>query len=389
VCFPADLAGPCSIESAPKTLPESGPTHILIVDDEEQIQRVLVKLLERQGYQCSVAGTAEQAHELVRAREFAVLLCDVNLPGQSGIDFLQYIVAEHPNTATVMVTGLDDTALAQTALDIGAYGYIIKPFEMNEMIINVTNALRRRKLEMENRAHRNMLERMVHARTLALRKSVQRLQQTEHELRLSREETIFRLARAAEFRDGITGQHIHRMSRYCELIARRLGFDPERCELIRMASILHDIGKLGTPDHILLKPAALTAAEYEIMKKHAETGYEMLAGSESRLLQLAATIARTHHEKYDGRGYPHGLRGNDIPIEGRIAAVADVFDALTSVRPYKAAEPVPKAVEMLRAGHGSHFDPVVLDEFLAGIDEALEIKRRYADREALRVRACA
>jgi len=194
------------------------------------------------------------------------------------------------------------------------------------------NALRRRQLEIENRNHREHLEQMVKARTSELWNAVSDLERAEKDLRSSREETIQRLSIAAEFREPETSAHIHRMSLYCALIAERLGEDSQRCETIRLASVMHDVGKLGTPDNILLKPGPLTPDERKVMKQHAEMGYRILSNSSSDMLSLAATVALTHHEQVNGGGYPQGLVEDEIPLEGRIAAVADVFDALTTDR---------------------------------------------------------
>jgi putative two-component system response regulator len=189
----------------------------------------------------------------------------------------------------------------------------------------------------------------------------------EKELERSYHETLRRLARAVEFRDNDTGEHIERMSSFCELIARGLGLDEQQCALIRAASTLHDAGKIAIPDEILLKPGSLTDRERAIMQTHAATGHQLLTGSASPLLQLAASIALTHHERFDGTGYPRRMAGHDIPIEGRIAAVADVFDALTSDRVYRPALPIDEAIELMDAERGRHFDPIILDTFLAGI----------------------
>jgi putative two-component system response regulator len=190
-------------------------------------------------------------------------------------------------------------------------------------------------------------------------------------------EAILRLSRAAEHRDPETGMHLLRMSNYTRLIAAQLGLPPAEQELLLDAAPMHDIGKVGTPDHILLKPGRLTPEEFDIMKQHATIGYEILRDSVSPLLQCAATLALTHHEKFDGSGYPQGLAGEAIPLYGRIVAVADVFDALTSERPYKKAWPLEEAVDFLKAGAGSHFDPACVDGFLAAYPQVLEIKSRY------------
>jgi putative two-component system response regulator len=354
-------------------------TDILIVDDEVPIQRMLGRLLEQTGYACTLASNANKARLCLQEKEFALILCDVNMPGESGLDLVRHVLKHYPHTAAVMVTGLDNPHLAGVALELGAYGYILKPFESNEILINVANALRRRRLEMENQAHRERLELTVLERTAALRHAIESLERAEKELRLSREETIQRLALAAEYRDGATAQHIQRMSHYCSLLAQRYGFDAARCELIRIASPMHDIGKIGTPDHILLKPGKFTPEEFKAIALHPEIGYRILSGSEAELLKLAATIAWTHHEKFDGSGYPRGLQGEAIPLEGRIAAIADTFDALTTKRVYKPAFPLDEAVDIMRKRRGKDFDPLLLDAFLDAMDDVLAIRNQYAD----------
>jgi diguanylate cyclase (GGDEF)-like protein len=212
--------------------------------------------------------------------------------------------------------------------------------------------------------------------------TVARLRQAESAVQLSQAETIRRLAFAAEFRNAETGRHTERMSRYCELLARRLGLDDERCELIRLASALHDVGKIAIPDRILLKPGALTESERRVMERHAEIGHRLLAHSSSELLDVAATIALTHHERYDGAGYPRQLAGEAIPLEGRIASVADVFDAITSNRVYRPALPLDQAIEVMRAGRGTQFDPLVLDLFLEALGDVRAIAEgRSAEEE--------
>jgi putative two-component system response regulator len=361
-------------------LEPADPVRILVVDDEEPIRRVIARLLQRNGYECETAGNAEEAMLLLKEGDFALVLTDMDMPGTSGLDLINQIAAAFEDIATVMVTGMDDAKLASAALKIGAYGYIIKPFEPNEILINVMNALRRRALEIENRSHRLRLEQMVRERTAELWEAIARLEKAEKDLRQSREETVQRLSIAAEFRDDETAQHIQRMSRYCALLARKAGEDSERCDLIRIASLMHDVGKIGIPDQILLKPAALTPEERTIMEQHSEIGYRILAGSQSELLRRAAEIAWTHHERVDGSGYPLGIKGDEIPLEGRIAAIADVFDALTSDRVYKRAFPLGQAVEIMRDGRGSHFDPPLLELFLDSMDQVLAIRDQYADR---------
>jgi putative two-component system response regulator len=355
---------------------------ILLVDDDPATLKLLGRVLESTGYLCSTASSAEDARKHLGEQTFSLVITDVEMPGDSGIDLLERVAVDYPDTATLMVTGMDDTDLAKRALHMGAYGYVIKPFEANEIVINVTNALRRRSLEIENRNHRERLEQMVKERTAELWNAITDLEHSQKDLRLSREETINRLALAAEFRDDETVRHTERMSRYCELIARLAGQDDQQCELLRTASVMHDVGKIGIPDGILLKPGTLTAEEAEIMRGHCEIGHKILSGSNWELLNLAAVIALSHHERLDGTGYPLGLAGNDIPFEGRIAAIADVFDALISHRVYRKAFTIGEAVEMMKAGRGTHFDPHLLDLFMGSLDQVLKIHETAVDSGA-------
>ncbi len=354
--------------------------NILVVDDEEPIRRLIGYLLQSHGYTAALAADAREARQKLDEQPFALLLCDVNMPGESGMDLVRNVLADRPPTAAIIVTGLDSSVLANAALDVGAFGYIVKSFESNEVLIDVANALRRRRLEIENRLHRENLEDIVRTRTVALQQALDWLERSEKELRLSREETIQRLAIAAEFRDSSTAQHIQRMSHYCDLLARKYGMSSERCDLIRTASPMHDIGKIGTPDHVLLKPCKFTHEEFGVIAQHAEIGYRILSGSNAELLKVAAMIAYTHHERFDGSGYPRELKGEAIPIEGRIASIADAFDALTTQRVYKPAFELSHAIELMLKHRGEHFDPELLDVFVRSTDEITRIHDQYADR---------
>jgi putative two-component system response regulator len=336
---------------------------LLVIDDEERIRRLVVALLQSSGYMCESAPDVASARRILDETAIDLVLTDMNLPGDSGLDLLRALAGRAPDTAVVMVTAEDNAALGGAALELGAYGYVIKPFKNNELVIQVANALRRRRLEVENRAHRQNLEALVAERT--------------REVRLSEEETIQRLAKAAELRDNETGHHIERMSAYSALIARRLGFPDELAEQLRLAAAMHDVGKIGIPDAVLRKPGRHTEAERDVMRSHAELGRRILAGSPAAILEMGAIIAWTHHEKFDGSGYPRGLRGDAIPIEGRIVAVADVFDALMSARVYKPALPLDEVLAIMRAESGKHFDPAVLEAFLGALDEVADIARRY------------
>ena len=331
---------------------------MLVVDDEQSLAELIARVLCDGGYRAVVAASASEAKALLGAIEFDLVVCDLNLRGESGLDLLEHVYREHPDTGAVVVSGADDPEIALTALDLGAYGYVVKPFGASQILISTANAVRHHQLELEGRARRDALERAVSERTAELRKS--------------REETILRVSRVAEFRDEQTGRHSRRMSELCGGLARQAGLDDARCELLRIASPLHDVGKVGIPDGILLKPGPLTPSERRVMERHAEIGFHMLEGSGEELLDLAADVALTHHERYDGEGYPRGCRADEIPVEGRIAAVADVFDALTSDRVYRPALELDEAVEIMAAGRGTQFDPELLDLFLASVGELAE-----------------
>ncbi len=347
-------------------------TRVLVVDDTEQTRNLVSRVLERYGHACVVAGNAAEARARLAEEPFDLILCDVKMPGESGFDLAEHVLRAHPTTAVVMVTGVDDTESALRALELGAYGYVIKPFSINEILISVVNALRRRTLELDARNDVTKLEDAVGLRT-------EELKETLGSLHDAQEETVRRLSRVAEYRDDQTGDHIERVGVYCELLGRKLGLGPDECRLLRIASPLHDVGKVAIPDGILLKPGPLTPTERTIMERHAELGHEMLAGSGEELLDLAAVLALTHHEHFDGSGYPHGLAGHEIPIQGRIAAVADVFDALTSDRVYRRAFAVPDALAMLAQRRDTHFDGEIVDAFLASTEEVVALRLQYTE----------
>jgi putative two-component system response regulator len=362
---PADDAGVSVLRS---------PAHVLVVDDDPRIRAILAAMLERNGYTYALATNAGEARQQLAAGSFEIMLCDMHMPGETGLELISDVLRYYPDIAAVMVTGAEDPALAEMAIELGAYGYMTKPFRVNELLIQVANALHRRRLELENRAHRARLERSVEENTVALQLAVEDLRSSRDELRTYQEETIRRLSSAAELRDLETGKHLDRMSRYCALLAGKVGLEGARVDLIRVASPMHDVGKIAIPDSILLKPGTLTSEERRVMERHTEIGYKILSGSQAELLRLAADLAWTHHERHDGSGYPRGLRGDEIPLEGRIAAVADVFDALTTDRVYRQALPVEEAVELMLTERGRHFQPEILDLFLESLDEVETIR---------------
>jgi putative two-component system response regulator len=346
-------------------------TRILVVDDDEMLCQLLKRWLVKEGYECVSAYSGEEAMDRLDESRYALMITDINMPGITGMELLAMIRGKYQDMSTIVASAIDDRSIAINALELGAFTYIIKPLSKAETLIGVENALRHRQLERENLEFSEEMDLLVLEQTKGLRRK-------EKEIRLSRDETIRCLARAAEFRDDDTAQHTLRVGRYCQLLAEKAELDPEICRLIGAAGPLHDVGKIGIPDQILLKPGKLTSEEFGIIKTHCEIGRRILGDSTSDLLLLAAEIAYTHHEKIDGSGYPAGLKGEAIPIAGRITAICDVFDALTFDRVYKKAFTVEEAVGILQDGSGLHFDPALLNLFLMSLDEILEIRQRYS-----------
>ena len=347
---------------------------ILIVDDEEIVVQTVARMLRKAGYEVLTAANIASATGLVAGEDISVVLADVNLDGESGLNLAALLSQAHPDVAVVMVSGLDDPRVADVALGQGAYGYIIKPVRRNELLIAVHNALLRRRLEVENRRYRERLEHEVALRTGELTRTIADLHRAGEALHDSYAETVARLATAAECRDTTTGLHLVRMSEYTGLLMRRLGASEERVALVRIAAQMHDIGKIGIPDSVLLAPGRFTPEQRRVMQQHPVIGYRILADSDAELLKVAAAVALSHHEHWDGGGYPYGIAGTAIPLEGRAAAVADVFDALTSERPYKDAWPTERAVAYLVDQRGRQFDPDMVEEFVAALDDVERIR---------------
>jgi putative two-component system response regulator len=323
---------------------------ILVVDDDAPLRRLLSAVLEREGYPTTLAANGIEARALLAVRSYALVVCDLNLPGEPGAAIVDHISSVHPGTGVLVVSGGSDRSTADELLASGVYGYLIKPFGLDQFLITVSNGLRRRELERERVVYERTLEAAVEARTA--------------ELQRSREETVRRLAAAVDSRDDVTGLHSGRTAQYASAIARTLGWSDRACDLIALAAPLHDIGKIAIPDRILHKPGPLSLGERRTMETHAAAGHRMLAGSGEELLELAATIAWTHHERVDGSGYPFGLRGDEIPVTGRMTAVADVLDALTSDRPYRRAYPLGEALETISAQRGRALDAEMVDALI-------------------------
>lgn len=356
-----------------------GPeTRILIVDDEETNLRLLTRLLEARGFggKVSVTTSPAAALELVDSAPPDLVLLDLHMPRLDGYAILERLRArtDTRHTPVLVLTADESREAREKALSLGAHDFLTKPFDGTEIALRVRNLLEMRQLHRDLEQQNSALEKRVRERTAELWSALQSVEKSERDVRRSQAETVMRLSIAAEFRDDESAQHIHRMSLYCEMLGRVAGLDERRCELIKVASVMHDVGKLGTPDAILLKKGPLKPDERKVMEQHARIGHQILDGSDSELLQMGASIALGHHEWWDGTGYPDGRAGADIPIEARIAAIADVFDALTTHRVYRKAFPFTKAIEMLREGRGKQFDPELLDLFFDNLDQVIRIK---------------
>ena len=342
--------------------------HVLIIDDTE-INLILFAALVKKLEDCVPHTFAQARDALTWAKDNNpdLVIVDYLMPDMDGLEFIRVLreMPERDAVPIVMITANDQKQLRYRALDLGANDFLTKPVDKVEFLART----------------RNMLQVSDARKQLADRASwlADEVRKATAEIVARERETVFRLCKAAEYRDPETGAHILRMAHYSQLIARGLGLSISDQELLLEAAPMHDIGKVGIADKILLKPGRLDAEEYEVMKQHAVYGYELLHGSSSRVLQAGAEIARGHHEKFDGSGYPAGVIGTEIPIFSRIVAVADVFDALTSERPYKKAWTLEAAVDFLVQGSGKHFDPQCVQAFLNAWDDVMEIRGRYQE----------
>lgn len=353
---------------------------IAIVDDEPINIKVVRKHLQAAGYADFVTTSdAAGAMDLIRAERPDVVLLDVVMPKVNGIEILEAVRADPKLSPTpvLILTASTDAETKLRALSAGATDFLAKPVDPNELVPRLRNALIVKAHQDHLASYSEQLEREVRLRTA--------------ELEASRLQVVHCLARAAEFRDDATGRHVLRVGRYAALLAVELGFAPAAAEMLGLAAQLHDVGKIGLPDAVLLKPGNLTSAEYEVVRRHCDIGAAIVqpmpperlrgllgwrqaggaVGACNPLLEMAGRIAHAHHERWDGTGYPRGLAGEAIPVEARITAVADVFDALSTPRPYKPAYPVDRCLDMLEADRGTHFDPSVIDA----------LSRRSADFE--------
>jgi putative two-component system response regulator len=350
---------------------------ILVADDEER-NRVLVEaMLHSMGYDVVLAKDGIEALDLAHSESPDVILLDIMMPKMDGFETAIKLRSNEETKLipVVMVTALHDVEDRVRALNAGADDFLTKPINKTELSARVQSLVKVKAYNDYMKNYQKDLEEEVARKTLLLREAL-------HQIKIASLDTILRLSYAAEYKDENTGSHIQRVSLYAAAIARQMGMDDETVDSILYASLMHDIGKIGIPDYILLKSSSLDIAEWKIMRQHTTIGAAIMKGSSSNIVQLAEQIALNHHEKWDGSGYPQGLSGTDIPLVGRIVIVADVFDALTSNRPYKKTISVEKAFTIIHKRKGTHFDPAVVDAFFAIKDEIRKIiSQKNNDKE--------
>ena len=344
------------------------PDRILVVDDEEAIREIVASMLTSAGYTCKQAGSGTEALSVLNSGEsFELLLSDLMMADLDGIGLLERTKEKYPDMPVVMVTAVHDISVALAAIRNGAYDYLLKPFEREQLLATVSRALENRRLKVENRIYQTNLESLVEARTDQLQAAVK-------ELERSYDITLQALGDALDLKDAETEGHSRRVTAFTMAIARAMGLPREEIEVIARGAFLHDIGKMAIPDAILRKPGALTSDEFDIMREHAYRGYQML--KRIPFLAEASEIVYSHQERYDGTGYPRGLKGKEIPLGARIFSIADTLDAITSDRPYRPARPLSAARKEIQDWSGRQFDPEVVAVFQKMPDDIFEELRR-------------
>lgn len=326
----------------------SDKASILIVDDEATVREILLRTLSQEGYSCNTAADVDAAMELVETGCVDLVLSDIMMPGKTGIDLLKLVKSSCPDTAVIMVTAVADTQTAINAMKLGAYDYVTKPFNLVEVLMSVERSLEKRSLIVSNREYQEELEQKVEEQTELIRDTFLG--------------AVMSLAEALDAKDRYTNGHSKRVTEIAVTLASEMELSQEMVDKIRLASLVHDIGKIGVPEEILLKKGKLTNEEFDLIKEHSVAGEKILKPIIKDREVLA--MVRFHHEKYAGGGYPEGIEGEAIPLGARIMAVADAYDAMTSSRPYRAALSPEKARSQLLANRGSQFDPALVDLFV-------------------------
>ena len=370
-----------------------GIKEILVVDDEPLIREIIIRKLSEFGYIATPVENAFEALNKMREKSYPLVLSDIMMPGMDGIELLKRLRSLYPDTAVVMITAVSNVNIAIEALREGAYDYLIKPFNFEEVVLSVKNAFEKRDLILENRLYQKHLEALVENQTSEIRQLLSREQERSSELSKALEEiqithdaTIDALSAALDYRDNETEGHSQRVVRYSLEIGKVLGLERRNLEVLARGTLLHDIGKIGVPDSILWKPGKLTDEEWVEMRKHVEYGFKMLKSI--HFLRDAALIVQHHHERYDGSGYPNRMSGDNIVIGARIFAIADTYDAMTTNRPYRKALTDRDAREEIKRCNGAQFDPRITEAFFQiPVEQWFNIKddvdkqlRRYKER---------
>ena len=365
--MPADGVGPASTPSA--------PARILVVDDDEAVRDVIGTLLGEEGYLCTSVTSADEALGLCRSQEFQLVLSDMKMPGRDGLWLLERLKNEFPSTAVIMLTAVGDTELAVDCLRRGAADYLLKPPRLTDLVRSIERALARRRLELARSRYRTSLESRVREKTAELQRALREVEQSYNS-------TLHALVQALDAREHETSDHSQRVVRYTLAIAERVAVPSAQLADMGRGALLHDIGKIGVPDAVLLKDGPLTAAEWKEMRLHPQMGWKMIKSIP--FLQAASEIVLSHQERFDGSGYPRGLRGETIPIGARIFAVADTFDAMTSDRPYRKGTTFGRAREEIARCAGTQFERRCVEGFLSIDEEGLEALARPRRPEGAR-----
>ena len=347
---------------------------VLLCDDEFMNRKVASKILIQEGFDVLEAHNGQEAIDILKKQRVDLILMDLMMPVMDGYKATKIIKSddELSGIPLIIISALSDRESITKGLELGADEYITKPFDLVEFRLRVKNGIKIGAYQNMLKEHKKVLEEEVTNKTKELQVALNEVEKSEHDI-------ISILGKTAEFRDNETSAHTIRVGEMAALLAKKFNFSEEYVNLMRLAAPMHDMGKIGIPDNILLKPGKLDHDEFEIMKQHAKIGHSILSQKDTPLLKLAAEIAHSHHEKYNGEGYPNGLKKDEIPLSGAIVAVVDIFDALLSQRPYKKAFTLEKTLDIIKSSSGSHFNPKVVETFLDSLDEILEIREKLKD----------
>ena len=349
-------------------------TQVLLVDDELMNRKVASKILKKEGFEVVEAVDGLEALERLKTHEIDIILMDLMMPNMDGYEAIKIIKADEnlSSIPIIILSALSDKSAILKGLELGANEYLTKPYDITEFTLRVHNADKLRSFYKMSKDNEAYLAKKVDEKTKALQEALVEVEKSEKDI-------VSILAKVGEYRDNETSMHTIRVGEISALLAKEFGYSDEEVELVRLSAPMHDIGKIGIEDAILLKNGKLTEEEFEVMKTHASIGATILSLKQTPLLSFASQIAASHHEKYNGKGYPKGLSGEDIPLIARIVAVVDVFDALMSKRPYKEPFSLEKTLSIIEGDSGTHFDPQVVEKFLANLEKIVEIRKRLDD----------